>query len=930
MENAVILENLIILGWCSMENFCTDKSSNCLNTTISYLGDEKTRGIYTKEDAKKILVRSTKYPENYLDSFKQWDFNNICEEFKIIKQPSKCPDFESSFSWTKPESVVNLIVPLANQPFIVLNDAVKNSNFLNQTWLNQLTIVPGVFFHGSDIEARSFSYTFHVIHSKRFIESPYYVDDDQKNIELSDLSFTGPTGFYQTGYVVVLQRGGKFQCSFTKEKHDIKIVGTYLSFFGGLIIGLGVVFFILYFTLICLVLGCNGNYEEEKLKDAIYLSNADLDTNSSRYYYTFKNTFLDAVITLIRGVDLSNLKQIGTQAYFFVKYFRILMVIVILFFVSSVPLMILDFIIRYDRRFSAFDLSTISMASVDYHDNWHSLYSIFHYLSSFFNMLLVISFIGAIFELSKRILPQESYIEKTVWISKIPKELLDENIIIEKLKLFFPEEILSFHFAYDFEQLHENIKEKTSLQDDLNFFENIKSNKSFKEKWYQLWKYKSENVDYEIEILNEKLKMIDEKIQIEKSKDLKGTGNAFVTFISKPFAKKCIELAMNDWNTNSDIKQDDNFLLEQFSFQPAPKPVTINWQNLGIGDETRRTRKLIAYFILVATFCIFLFLNFLFITLSTYRSIFTLPLSRFSQNSNRIVQTLLYIGSFIINISSLLNLMFIISTFAIVSFVVSFVKYPTTTYELKSNARGVLFFLFLNGLVIPRIFVVYMGLNTAFTAVSPFDTYDYFLLNLSPDVMNVMILVPFIFKSLSLIGWIKHFIQEYANKKKIKRLELSYHSPVATSMYNFIHVFYFGSVIPIISLVGLIYFIFDYILNLVTILYFFKKSHDGDSTYLRESVRNLLIFVFIYPMMFGILTLRFFGFFYLTNLLIHVAFALIFGITIFYFYNKQKFHKLMEKSSSVNLLDSNEELINKYKHPLLDFVQDELIKNLEK
>ena len=159
-------------------------------------------------------------------------------------------------------------------------------------------------------------------------------------------------------------------------------------------------------------------------------------------------------------------------------------------------------------------------------------------------------------------------------------------------------------------------------------------------------------------------------------------------------------------------------------------------------------------------------------------------------------------------------------------------------------------------------------------------------------------------------------------KKKIKRLELSYHSPIATSIYNFIHVFYFSSILPIISLIGLIYFIFDYILNLITILYFFKKSQDGDSTYLRESVRNLLIFVFIYPIIFAILTLRFFGFLYLLNFLILILFALIFGITIFYFYNKQKFHKMIEKSSKNLLNESEEILINKYKHPLLDFVQN--------
>ena len=83
-----------------MENLCTSNPSKCLNSTISYFGDYKTRGIYTKEDAKKILQRPIKYPENYLDNYKQWNFDNICDSYKIIKQPTQCPDFESKIQLT--------------------------------------------------------------------------------------------------------------------------------------------------------------------------------------------------------------------------------------------------------------------------------------------------------------------------------------------------------------------------------------------------------------------------------------------------------------------------------------------------------------------------------------------------------------------------------------------------------------------------------------------------------------------------------------------------------------------------------------------------------------------------------------------------------------------------------------------------------------
>jgi hypothetical protein len=47
-------------------------------------------------------------------------------------------------------------------------------------------------------------------------------------------------------------------------------------------------------------------------------------------------------------------------------------------------------------------------------------------------------------------------------------------------------------------------------------------------------------------------------------------------------------------------------------------------------------------------------------------------------------------------------------------------------------------------MLVPKIPIFYTGFQVAFRSKYPFNTYDYLIQNLTPDVLMVILLVPFI------------------------------------------------------------------------------------------------------------------------------------------------------------------------------------------
>ena len=143
--------------------------------------------------------------------------------------------------------------------------------------------------------------------------------------------------------------------------------------------------------------------------------------------------------------------------------------------------------------------------------------------------------------------------------------------------------------------------------------------------------------------------------------------------------------------------------------------------------------------------------------------------------------------------------------------------------------------------------------------------------------------------------------------------------PIGITIYNFIHILYFSTIIPIVSVVGLLNYLFDFFLIKASIYYFHKTSDNHGSTFLRESVRNLLIFVLFYPFILTILFMRFKLYYFIPFFIITFSLVVVFSISFFFIFKYLKSKKIEKKFKANIKLEFEPEDGFRYKHPLKDY-----------
>ena len=382
-------------------------------------------------------------------------------------------------------------------------------------------------------------------------------------------------------------------------------------------------------------------------------------------------------------------------------------------------------------------------------------------------------------------------------ITNVPKEIIDENILwinFVSKNFFKKEDISAINICYVFENLKKLVKKKTILNKKYHNFLDIKDRDYERKKWYQIFRYK--DISSKIKDVTEKMNEIDKLIDEEKKKELVATGCAFITFKTKEAAKKCLKFSWNNWkfleveNSNEkskkieeientkteaefieiDIKgseptsevietsseqpidsiiveendnpQEKRQFLKKLKFKYAPQPSSIIWENLKYPIINRYFREISGIVFLVIVFILVASINLAFQTLSKLRSVFSIPLSNFYLQSNQTIQLVIKTISLLIDGSLVVTIASILFTFLIIKIHSKFVKKYSIVEEMKLNARGVLFFLFLNAFIVPKLPLLFFGFRIAFSSNATFNTYDYLVQTLTPPVLQVVVLVP--------------------------------------------------------------------------------------------------------------------------------------------------------------------------------------------
>jgi hypothetical protein len=199
---------------------------------------------------------------------------------------------------------------------------------------------------------------------------------------------------------------------------------------------------------------------------------------------------------------------------------------------------------------------------------------------------------------------------------------------------------------------------------------------------------------------------------------------------------------------------------------------------------------------------------------------------------------------------------------------------------------------------------------------------------LTTDVLMVILLIPFIIncknqsfltrKALTRFFQILHFFFQYLFNGTVKRQEFNFIQPTAMTIYNYIHILFFSTLMPIVAIIGFFFFLFDYLITKASIYYFFKKSNDHGSAFLRESVRNLVFFLLIYPFFITLLLIRFRIYYFIPFFVVCFVLVIGFGIGFLLYWRYSRHHTFAHKSSNeLSELTTDEESI-KYKHPMTD------------
>eukprot|EP01080_Neovahlkampfia_damariscottae_P012386 gene12386-6053_t len=929
--------------WCSMESECRNSNETCKVYPQHIFYTEKTHNPYLKENEHGWI-----------------NLTQTCNNFKVIEKIEECPDFKLESLMTSSTRGMNLVLSLEQQPKIKILPIDNNTNWINETNLNYFTTILGYYITQSP---RNDSYGFSFIHHTQIqfpLQSPYFIDETKRTIQFVDIALTGARGTHKIGYIVAIKRlnSSSIQCSFLPERKEIFLSMVYESFLSYIhVFGL-----ILYggtnaITLI-LVIICNGNYvdkidfkdeyfEEQEEQEEQDSNKQDLEKKSlikpKSYHNNFnddfrkfrsgkKNSILDFLLTIFRISDSRDSQTIGTEAYFFLRYNRMMILVMFCFLLIGIPLFFIDWLTPADI-IGGYDVSDLGISAITPDKSrsfWFSSntpFLIFHFIAAFLFVIVTIIMNFFLLRLTRIYLPKKEEIsqKQTIQISNVQITIKDENKIKNIFDEILKDEkdlILSINIAWELSSLNniiENIENLNLKIKDLN------ENKRYRYYWFQIWLYKENDLKLKIKsIENLKNELVLKTLKFKNNNDICGTGYCFITFKNK----EIIDYILKNWNDkewkSNNLSSKSQILSMRWKLNKAEKSSNINWNNLHYSKFNQYLRIIFGTILLLFGFSIFGFISFFISFAGIIRSIFRFQISNFLS----LFQQIFIAVKFFIDLSPFFIATMITTTIFLIQKFVKYSKYHSLLDENSARTKYFVFYMFMNTFLIPRILIFIIGLFVSFNSIDPFNTYDYLILKLTPTVMNVLTIIPFLMTTYGNFNILFHIFFDWLKHRKITRPNYSLNVSNGTLLVIFMYTFFMGPILPFILPFTFIYFIVKYFRMRILIFYYYKKSSDVDGVFLRYLTKSYSFLIFVFPIVFLSIMSRFLGALFIFTTLSLFILVIIISFLFPIIYNKcQKSDSILEsrikkKYSPVEL----DEIKNEYQHPLYSYFKGGLTK----
>lgn len=601
---------------------------------------------------------------------------------------------------------------------------MNGSNFVNSTWLNYYTTIPGYYFiQQPNNDSKGFSILYHFI--QRFwsgpFRSPYFFFNTEKKIEFLDFALAGARGDYQLGYSLIIQKNQKFECAYAVDQYKVKLTMVYESFYGPLIIASFIACILLYVIFCLIVFFC-------KFKDET--NNVDLNNNyyvdnTSHRSFGKGNRFFDLLYSMFIMSDTEACEHIGKEAIYYLRFYRLF----ILFLSScSVLNFILIFIDYYAEPniVNSQDVSKISIAVINPGEyangfRYQSMVIIAHLVAAIFYIVIAFVFNIFVLRLARTLFgrkkDEENITRQTVMIRNLPYYVVDEKEFLEHFHQQYPkDDILKVSIAYDLSETSLEFQKIDALKEKIAEYKNKRSRR----KPYQIWWYTREQLDQHIEEFEKQIKEIEEKIK-QGNKEPKGSGYAFVIFSSEEKAQKCVkDYSNSNWKMSHQTMHSKIYQMINWEVTDAPQSKSIYWDNLQYSRTQRVSRIIFGNGILVLGFFLAGLFGFLLSSSTLLRSSFTKALGWLVDQTNVFLKYLFSGYGVFLDLSPVWTLAILFATVPIIIINVKWQKHTSSVRERRYLTQSFLFYLFLNSVLMPRIFLFLLGIAISFVSVDPY------------------------------------------------------------------------------------------------------------------------------------------------------------------------------------------------------------------
>nr|CAG4708826.1 unnamed protein product [Naegleria fowleri] len=373
-------------------------------------------------------------------------------------------------------------------------------------------------------------------------------------------------------------------------------------------------------------------------------------------------------------------------------------------------------------------------------------------------------------------------------------------------------------------------------------------------------------------------------LELRREENITGTGYAFATFFSMTtaktvcdeyvtdfmgfliskkyisntlsklvkFLKQCLPIGTTSHHstipTTTPTSDQESRSSQQYNFAPACEASDVLFENLNISTSKRASRVLISNIILFVVLLVVYTVLILNSSIPWYASQNKTEIYGYAENvlktpTEITFKILLVVLELSPEIISLINELFK----PLVEKLVKWEKHKTNIHKRKTILRRTTYFFVLSTIIFPYGWTYYKSVWRIFNSLPPFNNEIYFFNFISIELIILTIVLAITSKGLEMIVNTISSIRDYFKTGEWHRPVFDYEAEYSMKITMLMMCLLYGTCIPLIYIVALLYFILTYLIDKYLIMYWYERSMESNGNILNTVVENFGICFIFFP-----------------------------------------------------------------------------------